>query len=87
MSCGVGHRFSSDLVWLWLWLRLAATAPIGPLTWEPPYAAGVALKKKKKEKKKALGFLHLRALSIDVGQKDVLSLLEIDPAKWIGGKG
>ena len=29
---------------LWLWHRLAATAPIGPLVWEPPYAEGVALK-------------------------------------------
>ena len=33
---------------LWLWCRLAATALIRPLAWEPPYAAGVALKKKKK---------------------------------------
>ena len=35
--------------------RLAATAPIGPLAWEPPYGAGVALfrtKDKKKEKKR-----------------------------------
>ena len=27
---------------LWLWCRLAATALIGPLAWEPPYAMGVA---------------------------------------------
>ena len=27
---------------LWLWRRLVATAPIGPLAWEPPYAAGAA---------------------------------------------
>ena len=45
MSCGVGHRRGSDLVCQWLWRRLAATAPIGPLAWEPPHAAGVALKK------------------------------------------
>ena len=25
----------------WLWCRLAAAAPIGPLTWEPPYAMGL----------------------------------------------
>ena len=31
--------------------RLTATALIGPLAWEPPYASGVALKKKKKKKK------------------------------------
>ena len=36
----------------WLSCRLAATTQIGPLAWEPPYAAGVALKKKKKKKKK-----------------------------------
>jgi len=29
-----------------------ATAPIGPLAWEPPYAAGVALEKAKRKKKK-----------------------------------
>ena len=30
---------------------LAATAPITPLAWEIPYAAGVAIKKKKKKVK------------------------------------
>ena len=25
-SCGVGHRYSLDLVWFWLWRRPAATA-------------------------------------------------------------
>ena len=37
-----------------LWCRLVATAPIRPLAWEPPYAAGAALemaKRQKKEKK------------------------------------
>ena len=47
MSCGIGHRHSSDPMWLWLWCRLAATSLIWPLVWEPPYAAGAALKKKK----------------------------------------
>ena len=37
---------------LWLWCRLAATALIRPLAWEPPYATGVALKRPKKKKKK-----------------------------------
>ena len=46
--------------WLWLWCRMAAVAPIQPLPWEPPYAAGVALKSKKKERKKPkLGHLWL----------------------------
>ena len=44
MSCGVGHRLGLDLVLLWLWHRLVATAPVQPLAWELPYAAGVALK-------------------------------------------
>ena len=36
------------LLWLWLWSRPAAEAPIGPLAWELPYAAGAAIKRKKK---------------------------------------
>ena len=49
MSCSVGHRPGSDLALLWH--RLAATAPIRPLAWEPPYAAGAALKDKKTKRK------------------------------------
>ena len=52
MSCAVGHRRVSDLALLWLWHRLAATALIQPLAWEPPCAVGVALKSQKKKKKK-----------------------------------
>ena len=52
MSCGVGCRRGLDPVLLWLWLRLVATAPIQPLAWEPPYAAGVAQRNSKKTKKK-----------------------------------
>ena len=52
MSCGVGHRRSSDLALLWLWCRLAAMALIRPLAWEPPYAMGVALEKTKRQKTK-----------------------------------
>jgi len=51
MSCGVGCRRVSDLVWLWLWCRLAAVGPIRPLAWEHPYASGAALEKDKKKKK------------------------------------
>ena len=51
MSCGVGHRRYSDLALLWLWHSPAATALIRRLgTWEPPYAAGMALKRPKKKK-------------------------------------
>ena len=52
MSCGVGHRHGSDPALLWLWHRLAATAPIRPLAWEPPYATGAVLEKTKIPKKK-----------------------------------
>ena len=48
MSCGVGHRCSSDLVLLWLWCSLAAAVLILPLAWELPYAASAALNSKKK---------------------------------------
>ena len=51
MSCGVGRRHGSDVALLWLWCGAVATAPIGPLAWEPPYATGVALEKTKKKKK------------------------------------
>ena len=48
MSCGVGHRCGLHLELLWLWHQPAAVALIRPLAWEPPYAAGVALKEKEK---------------------------------------
>ena len=50
VSCGAGHRRGSDPTLLWLWCRPAATAPIGPLAWEPPHAAGVALEIQKEKK-------------------------------------
>ena len=45
--CHVGRRHGSDRLLLWLWHRPAATAPIGPLAWESPYAMGAALKRQK----------------------------------------
>ena len=51
MGCGENHRCGPDPVLLWLWHKLAAVAPIRPLAGEPPYAVGVALKKKKKKEK------------------------------------
>ena len=57
LSCGVGRRFGSDPVLLWLWRRPAATAPIRPLAWEPPYALGAALEKAKRQKKKKVSSL------------------------------
>ena len=50
VNCGVGHRRGSDPALPCLWCRPAAAALIRPLTWEPPYVAGVALKRQKKKK-------------------------------------
>ena len=53
-------QWVKDRALLWLWCRLAATAPIRPLAWEPPYAVGAALKgRKKKRKKKNVSFSAL----------------------------
>ena len=51
ISCGVGCRRGWDPALLWLWRRLAATAPVRPLAWEPPYAMGVAPKNSKKKRR------------------------------------
>ena len=64
MSCGVGRRHSSDPALLWLWHRLATTALIRPLAWEPPYAVDSALertkdKNKNKNKTKQKNHMHL----------------------------
>ena len=58
MSGGVGCRRGSDPVLLWLWLWLAATAPIRPLAWEPPCAAGAALEMAKRQKKEYVVHIH-----------------------------
>jgi len=52
VSCGAGCRCGSDHVLLWLWCRPAATAPIRPLAWEPPYATGAAQEIAKRQKTK-----------------------------------
>ena len=40
-------QWVEDLALLWFWCRPVAIAPIRPLAWEPPYAAGAALKRQK----------------------------------------
>ena len=54
VSCGVGCRHGSDPALLWLWRRPAATAPIRPLAWEPPYASEAAQEISKRQKKKKI---------------------------------
>ena len=51
VNCGVDHRCGLDMALLWLWHRPVATAPIRPLAWDPPYAAGAALKGQKTKTK------------------------------------
>ena len=48
---GLAH-WVKDPALLWLWRRPVATAPIQPLAWELPYAAGAAQEKAKRQKKK-----------------------------------
>jgi len=50
VSYGVGCRHGLDPALLWLWRRQAATAPIRPLAWEPPYAMGAAQEMAKRQK-------------------------------------
>ena len=45
------HRLASDPELLWLWCRPSATAPIRPLAWKLPYAAGKTLKSKKERER------------------------------------
>ena len=52
MSCAAGRRPGLDPALLCLWRKTVATAPIQPLAWEPPYAAGAALEKGEEKKKK-----------------------------------
>ena len=56
-------QWVKDPALLWLWRRPAATAPIRPLAWEPPYAAGATLKRPKKKNILTLGCaIALKAL-------------------------
>ena len=76
MSCSVGRRQGLDPVLLWLWHRLTATAPIGPLAWKPPYAAGVALKRQNKQTTKKSEFLYFLEKSNYVITQGLHSQLE-----------
>ena len=51
MSCSIGRRRSSD-PGVAVAVAQAATAPVGPLAWEPPYATGAAQEMAKRPKKK-----------------------------------
>ena len=53
-DCSLSHRCDLDPALLWLWHRPAAEAPIQFLTWEFPYATGMALKSKQNKTKQNL---------------------------------
>ena len=69
MSCGVDRRRGSDPKWLWC--RLAAVAPLRPLAWELPCAAGAALKKQNQTNKNS----SRSSLVVQLVKGLVLSLL------------
>ena len=71
MSCVADRRLGSDLALLGLWRRPVATTPIRPRAWEPPYAAGAALKKGKKKKKKKI---YLKIPDDNINEKNYLHL-------------
>ena len=73
MSCGVGCICGLDPELLWLWCRPMATAPIGPLAWEPPCAHGSSPSKSKKMGKKC----------IQIGREEKLSLNADDMMLYI----
>ena len=92
VSCGVGHRHSLDLALLWLWYRPAAVALIRPLTWEPPCAAGVALKKienikKKRQKKEEVCLKHYRKDCCKVYMTSIYILWCLPPLQMVPDLG
>ena len=62
---------------LWLWHRLAATAPIRPLVWDHPYAAGVAQKRPKKKK-----YIYIYILSEWINKQREAKRKDVN-RKWI----
>ena len=68
------------LLWLWLWQ--AATALIRPLAWEPPCAAGVALKRQKKKKYLQENRVKEQSLETLEDRGDRLLEEEEEPAEW-----
>ena len=77
-----------DPTLLWLRRRLAATALIRSLAWEPPYAMGAALEKNtkrpKKKKKKKVSWqppCWLQPASICTLSPDPTTLLAAGPAE------
>ena len=62
---------------LWPWRRLVAVALIRALAWEPPYAAGTALKKKKKKKILGLKKKHSQYALTNIDKLLSISLCQV----------
>ena len=79
LCCRSQTRLGSHvtLLWLWLWCRLAAVAPVGPLGWEPPYAAGAVLEKTEKRKKKKKELVYRSSVRFQAQSLALLSGLRI----------
>ena len=91
MSCGVGRRCGSDLVLLWLWCRPAALTLIRPPAWEPPYAAGAALKRPNKKERKAVSGkrgvkAEVRQDGKEMGKKRLSSTISLAESREETGK-
>ena len=67
MSWGVGRRRGSDPAWLWLWCRPTGAALIRPLAWDPPCAAGVALKRHEENRKSDARDSQLKTTAVWTG--------------------
>ena len=72
---------------LWLRCRPAATAPIGPLAWEPPYAGGNGPRKGKKEKEKEESGKPARGRKGMVGHADTGKQAAQGAVELLGGEG
>ena len=95
MSCGTGSRHTSDpvllLLLLWLWCRPVAISPIWAPAWEPPHAAGAALKKKDEGRASLPAHLHLsqasypnKSISCLSKKKKILSVVRrTDKVKFV----
>ena len=86
MSYGVSHRRGFDLVLLWLWHRPGAVAPIRPLAWEPPYAAGTAqeiAKRQKQTNKKKTKTKNKKQQKKELPYDTTIPLLGIYPDKTL----
>ena len=79
MSYGIGHRHGLDPMLLWLWCRPAAVAPIQPLAWEPPYAAGAALQSKNKREVREWTGLKKKLFTCSVLSEHLVLKLQDEP--------